>query len=144
MLVCTTLVSFACVGSFAADLTATDLTAADIGALRAGAGPSAAEAGPPLFADHAPIDIQLSANWGKLIRDKDSKLATYPASLTIDADTATPRTLAVTVQPRGKSSHSGGNLQTVLSRRDRPLGYTLMSRTWPSLRRNSAGTTWAV
>ena len=82
-IVCATVAALACLGSLAAE--------------------PRPFAEPPLFTDHTPIEIQLTANWGKLVRDKDSKLSKYPASLTIGANTATPQTLAVTLQPRGKS-----------------------------------------
>lgn len=58
---------------------------------------------PPLFNEHTPIDIRLSADWGKLLVNVNSDSKRYPATLTIGAGTSEEQVLNVEVRPRGNS-----------------------------------------
>ena len=66
---------------------------------------------PPLFDGNSPIDIRLSADWDKLLRDRQSKPKRHAAILTVNPETAASQSFDITVSLRGKSRRRKENCE---------------------------------
>lgn len=58
---------------------------------------------PPLFNSHAPLSVELTADWGALVRDRRAAPSYVDGSLSVASSQSTPKILHLKIRPRGKS-----------------------------------------